>query len=278
MATEWFARNDRPPEPGNGELPESGIESKIRITHRLNFPVRTQVLQIIHSAKVQLNKIATIVIALATVLACNAGTSPNDTRDQQSAFPTPDRSRVQVIDPDIPPGLEDPAAIAAYQQGYSNMKAAAWFSAIADYDEAIRIQPEVAGLYEARGTAHMYSGRHGQALADYSSAIELEPDDAGHWRRRAHAYTIAPTPQPHKGIEDANRAIELDPHHPMGYGHRAIALTQLPTPDWQRALADMNRHIELFPGHDPEAYRMRAWIHEKLGNDREADRDRRLAQ
>ena len=67
--------------------------------------------------------------------------------------------------------------------------------------------------------------------------------------------------------------IELDPHHPIGYySHRAIALTRLPTPDWENALADMNRHIELFPRHDPEAYDLRAWIHDNLGNHEEAER------
>ena len=122
----------------------------------------------------------------------------------------------------------------------------------------------------------MYDSQHDDALVDYSHAIELEPADAGHWRRRSHAHTIAPTPQPEKGIEDATRAIELDPDHPIGYGHRAIAFTQLPTPDWQNALADMDRHIGLFTSHDPEAYRLRAWIHDNLDNHQEAERDRRV--
>ena len=222
--------------------------------------------------------IAVVIIALATVLACRAGAPHDETRNQFDLLPTPDRSQVMIIDQEAPSGLTDPEAVSAYRQGYSHTRDAAWFAAIVSFDEAIRIQPEVAGLYEARGTAYMYAGRHDEALADYTTAIEIEPDDAGHRRRRAHAYTIAPTPQPHKGVKDASRAIELDPHHPMGYGHRAIALTQLPTPDWQQALADMNRHIELFPGHDPEAYRLRAWIHESLGNHAEAERDRRLAE
>ena len=64
----------------------------------------------------------------------------------------------------------------------------------------------------------------------------------------------------------------------MGYGHRAIALTQLPTPEWEKALADMDLHIELFPSRDPEAYRLRGWIHDNLGNHEEAERDRQLAQ
>ena len=110
-----------------------------------------------------------------------------------------------------------------------------------------------------------------------TAAIELDPNDPGLWRRRSHAHTIAPTPQPEKGVEDATRAIELNPDHARGYGHRAIALTQLPTPEWERALADMDRHIELFPSHDPEAYKLRAWIHDNLGNREEAERDQRLA-
>ena len=35
------------------------------------------------------------------------------------------------------------------------MRASEWFAAIAAHDDAIRIQHEVAGLYEARGTAFM---------------------------------------------------------------------------------------------------------------------------
>ena len=223
-------------------------------------------------------KVASALLTLALILACGPRVPSDETLSRQDHIPTPDRSQVQIIDADLPAGLTDTDAISAYQQGYAHMRTAAWFSAIAAYDEAIRIQPAVSGLYEARGTAYMYADRHDQALADYSRAIELNPADAGHWRRRAHAYTIAPTPQPERSIEDATRAIELDPDHSMGYAHRAVAYTRLPTPEWGKALADMDRHIELFEGHDPEAYRMRAWIHENLGNHEEAERDRRLAR
>ena len=226
----------------------------------------------------RLSILATMMMALVLALACGTGPPTDETIDGQDHLPTPDRSLVQIIDPEPPNGLIDPAVVAAYEQGYSHMRASEWFAATAAYDEAIRIQPDVAGLYEARGTAYMYAGKHDEALADYSAAIQIDPTDAGLWRRRSHAHTIAPTPQPEKGIEDATRAIELDPSHHMGYGHRAIAYTQLPTPDWENALADMDRHIELFPSHDAEAYKMRAWIHDNLGNRDEAERDRRLAR
>ena len=145
------------------------------------------------------NNIAVVIVALATVLACWAEAPHDETRHQSVLLPTPDRSQVMIIDQEAPSGLTDQEALSAYLQGYSHMRDAAWSAAIAAYDEAIRIQPEVGGLYEARGTAYMYAGRHGQAIADYTTAIELEPDNAGHWRRRAHAHTIALTPQPQRG-------------------------------------------------------------------------------
>ena len=224
------------------------------------------------------NKFIGTMVTLVLAPACGSGVPSDETLSRQDHILTPDRSQVQIIDRGLPAGLTDPATSAAYDQGYSHMLANRWFAAIDAYDEAIRIQPEVAGLYEARGTAYMYAGRHDDALANYSLAIELDPDDAGLWRRRAHPHTIAPTPQPEKGVEDATRAIELDPNHATGYGHRAIALTQRPTPDWENALADMDRHIELFPSHDPEAYKMRAWINDNLRNYQEAERGQRLAR
>ena len=156
-------------------------------------------------------RIATIVANLIMALACGANSPSDQTPSQRDFFPSPDRSQVQIINDETTVGLTDGKAISAYRQGYAHMRTAAWFSAIAAYDQAIRIQPAVSDLYEARGTAYMYAGRHDQALADYSSAIKLNPNDAGHWRRRAHAYTIAPTPQPERSIEDATRAIELAP-------------------------------------------------------------------
>ena len=226
----------------------------------------------------RLSILAAMMMTLVLALACGAGPPTDETIDGQGHLPTPDRARVQIIDPEPPPGLIDPAAVAAYEQGYSHMRASEWFAATAAYDEAIRIQPEVAGLYEARGTAYMYAGKHDEALADYSHGVELDPDDAGLWRRRAHAHTIAPTPRPEMAVQYATRAIELEPGHHSGYAHRAVAYTQLPKPDWERALADTDRHIELFRGRDSEAYKMRAWIHDNLGNHEAAEQDRQLAR
>ena len=130
-------------------------------------------------------------VPLVLALACGTGAPSDETLGRQDHIPTPDRSQIQVIDRELPAGLTDPAASAAYDQGYSHMRETSWFAAIAAYDEAIRLQPEVTRLYEAKGTAYMYAGQHHGALADYSHAIELEPTDAGLWRRHSHACTAA---------------------------------------------------------------------------------------
>ena len=50
--------------------------------------------------------------------------------------------------------------------------------AIADYDSAIRLNPDDASAYYNRGNAKYKLGQHSAAIADYDSAIRLNPDDA----------------------------------------------------------------------------------------------------
>ena len=90
-------------------------------------------------------------VMLAVALACSAGAPSDETLKTQDNIPTPDRSQVQIIDRELPAGLTDPAASAAYDQGYLHMLDAAWFAAIAAYDEAIRIQPEVRRTIRSQG-------------------------------------------------------------------------------------------------------------------------------
>ena len=67
----------------------------------------------------------------------------------------------------------------------------------------------------------------------------------------------------------------------------AISLQQKRFPTsrgWGRRYAPRNDKLgtrefcELYPGHDPEAYRLHAWIHDYMENHEEAERDRQLAK
>jgi tetratricopeptide (TPR) repeat protein len=60
--------------------------------------------------------------------------------------------------------------------------------AIADYSEAIRLDPKYAMAYYYRGLAYDYKEEHDRAIADYSEAIRLDPKYAMAYKNRAFSY------------------------------------------------------------------------------------------
>ena len=72
------------------------------------------------------------------------------------------------------------AEIAKYKLGQH-------FAAIADYDIAIRLNPDDAVAYVSRGAAKSDLGQHLAAIADYDTAIRLKPDDANAYNNRGIA-------------------------------------------------------------------------------------------
>ena len=57
----------------------------------------------------------------------------------------------------------------------------------ADYDEALRLKPDLAEAYNNRGAVKDELGRHDDALADYDEAIRLKPDLAEAYGNRGNA-------------------------------------------------------------------------------------------
>lgn len=62
--------------------------------------------------------------------------------------------------------------------------------AIADYSEAIRLDPQNAMAYMNRGGTWRNTGNHDRAIADYSEAIRLNPQNAIAFNKRGHARFI----------------------------------------------------------------------------------------
>jgi len=50
-----------------------------------------------------------------------------------------------------------------------------WQEAIAEYDEAIRLNPQYAEAYNDRGIAYCNLGEHQRAIEDLNEAIRLDP-------------------------------------------------------------------------------------------------------
>ena len=92
--------------------------------------------------------------------------------------------------------------------------------AIQDYDQAIRLNPNFSYAYDARGRAHRNKGEFDQAIRDYDEAIRLDPNYALAFNNRGDSYRS-------KGdydhaIQDFNEAIRLNPKLISAYGNRGF--------------------------------------------------------
>ncbi|MDR1451248.1 MAG: tetratricopeptide repeat protein [Helicobacteraceae bacterium] len=79
--------------------------------------------------------------------------------------------------------------------------------ALADYTQAITLDPNYADAYLWRGVAYGELGDHDKALADYSQAIKLDPNSAAAYGFRGAAYM---TIEDYKSAtKDARKMCEL---------------------------------------------------------------------
>jgi len=75
-----------------------------------------------------------------------------------------------------------------YNQGYANSQSMDHDGAIANYTEALKIDPKLVYALIARGAAYYAKGDYQSAVEDYSRTLELEPNDAGVFNNRGNAY------------------------------------------------------------------------------------------
>ncbi len=93
--------------------------------------------------------------------------------------------------------------------------------AIADYNEAIRLDPKYAIAYNNRGIAYRAKGDNDRAIADYSEAIRLDPKYAVAFNNRGIAYRAKGDHD--RAIADYSEAIRLDPKYASAFNSRGIA-------------------------------------------------------
>jgi tetratricopeptide (TPR) repeat protein len=139
---------------------------------------------------------------------------------------------------------------------------------IADYDQAIRQNPQNLSAYINRGAVRYDGGELTEALADFEQAIQLDPRNSvaifnrGNVRQAFGNYDQA--------MEDYNQSIALNPLDPAAYFNRAVAYAERGAAD--EALADYSEAVRINPQHW-EAYVNRGAIHMRGGADRAAIAD-----
>ncbi len=135
--------------------------------------------------------------------------------------------------------------------------------AIADYDQAIALDPRVAEFFDFRGFAWSCKKNRDKAIADYDEAIRLDTNDAYAFRARGVAWFYKRDYD--KAIADLSEALRLRPINPDVYSGRAWAWIY--KRDFGKATADLAEAIRL-DSTDADNYNFAAWIKATCPNER----------
>jgi len=128
--------------------------------------------------------------------------------------------------------------------------------AIADYTEAIRIEPNY-----SRGIAYFNKKDYDRAVADYTMSPRLAPRDIIALQNRGHAYQAKQDYD--RAIADYSEAIRIEPKFAWAFNDRCYARA-IAGRELQEALADCNEALRLIPN-DTHTFDSRGLAYLRLG-------------
>lgn len=140
-----------------------------------------------------------------------------------------------------------------YARGVEKALEKDYQGAIADYTQAVQLNPNFAEAYLKRAIAHYKLRKDRDVLEDCRQALEINPNfaQAYYYQGRARyrsGYTSS-------AIEAYNQAIRLESDYPQAYYHRGIANNDLK--ERSEAVKDLQKAAELFRRQgDLSGYRM----------------------
>jgi serine/threonine-protein kinase len=142
---------------------------------------------------------------------------------------------------------------------------------LADYNEAIRIDPKLASAYAGRAWALNRHGDSERALADCDEAIRLDPNLADPRRHRGTA--LEKMGRYGEAVAEYNEAIRLDPKYVRAYASLATLYATCPDETfrdvkWAKELAKKAGELNISKLGDP--YAALAAAHAELGDFKQA--------
>lgn len=123
-------------------------------------------------------------------------------------------------------------------------------SALVCYDRAVEIKPDYSTALNNRGALKLQKGDLAGAVADYSLSIAVAPGYRDPYANRAMVYSMMREYE--KSVADSRRAVELNPKSPDNYtqyGSMGEALQQLKRD--REAIAAFDEAIRLAPKGEP---------------------------
>jgi tetratricopeptide (TPR) repeat protein len=115
----------------------------------------------------------------------------------------------------------NPAAVAHVDNGNVFFDQGEYDDAIAEYTEALAIDPNYAAAYDSRGDAYLDKAEYDLAIADYDQVIRLYPTEAIAYFGRAVAYYNKGDYK--RAIAGYDEAIRLNPRDGLARTYRGLA-------------------------------------------------------
>lgn len=122
--------------------------------------------------------------------------------------------------------------------------------AIADYTEALSINPNYIEAYNRRGNAYSYKGEFDKAIADYNRALKMDSEYVEAYYRRGNVYYDKG--EYNKAIADYTQALEIDTTHAETYYNRGNAFGRIG--EHNKAIADYTQTLMIDPAHIKACY------------------------
>lgn len=144
--------------------------------------------------------------------------------------------------------------------------------ALQDYNSALALKADGA-LYNSRAKLYFNLKKYPEAMADYNQAIALDPTKGEMFINRGAVFAL--TGRMQEALLDFNKGLELDPDHANGFKNRSLIYQELG--QWENAIKDINTYLGFHP-EDADLWYERGRLRNGLGNPTEAlaDLDRAI--
>jgi Tfp pilus assembly protein PilF len=134
-----------------------------------------------------------------------------------------------------------------FNLGLKQVSAGEYAQAIASWDKALKINPNLPEAWHNRGSALGRLGKYEAAIKSFQSALAIDPDNYQAWNDRAHA--LYQLENWSGAIESWSQAIKLMPGNHLFWYNRGCALEQLAK--WNDAIASYEKALEIKPDFQP---------------------------
>lgn len=134
-----------------------------------------------------------------------------------------------------------------FNLGLKQASAGAFERAIASWEKALSIDPNLSEAWHNRGSALGRLGNYEAAIESFENALAIDPHNYQAWNDRAHAlYQLENWVE---AVNSWNNALKIVPGNHLFWYNRGCALEQLQ--QWSEAIASYEKSLEIKPDFQP---------------------------